>query len=374
MPGTDGGQLTTGMPPQLGETLGDSAERTARTSEPDPEMLSQLRRSGVLATAVPEEFGGAGGDACAVNRAVERIATVNPSAAIIAFQHFAVTMRITEWGSDAQRSRWLPGLADGTCLAASAWSESGAGAAKQNLRSVGTPRPDGRWLLDGAKTFATGAGVADLYLVLVRTGELPAEGDGYGAHGQTFFVVDADNPGLVTDRGPGLTGMRGSATGLLALRECVVDDADRLGPEHEAARIIAGVRESGASLGAVSVGAAQAAFDLVVEHARRNGLLELPTVRHRLVELAVRLESARGIVELAGARSTDEPGLTTLRSKLHASVTAEEICLEIARMMGSAGYQETARINRLLADARGVALMGPTNDVCRDLLAATWKS
>ncbi|MFJ3906208.1 acyl-CoA dehydrogenase family protein [Streptomyces sp. NPDC090025] len=365
---------------ELRARLSESADKTDPAGEPDRQVLAELRASGLLGTAVPVRHGGTGGDAAAVNRVVAEIAAVNPSVAIVAFQHFAVSARIAEWGTEEQRSRWLPRLADGGLLAASAWSETGAGAAKQNLSSTGTRLADGGWRLDGAKAFATGAGVADLYLVLVRTADAEPAPDaepasaGYGADGQTFFLVGADAPGVVPDLGPGrgLAGMRGSATGLVGLRGCVVPDTDRLGPAGGAASVIAGVRESGASLGAVSVGIAQGAFDVAVRHAEQHGLLALPTVRHRLVDLATRVETARAVVDRAGARTSADPGLTTLHSKLHASVAAEEVCLDVARMLGSAGYREGARIGRLLADARGIAFMGPTNDLCRDLVAASW--
>ncbi|MFG2902979.1 acyl-CoA dehydrogenase family protein [Streptomyces zaomyceticus] len=359
---------------ELRARLSESADTTDPAGEPDRQVLAQLRASGLLGTAVPVRHGGAGGDAVAVNRVVAEIAAVNPSVAIVAFQHFAVSARIAEWGTEKQRERWLPGLADGSVLAASAWSETGAGAAKRDLSSTGTRLADGRWRLDGSKAFATGAGVADFYLVLVRTASEapPVVPGGYGADGQTFFLVRADTPGVVPELGFGLAGMRGSATGLVALDGCVVADADRLGPVGGAASVIAGVRESGASLGAVSVGIAQGAFDVAVRHAEHRGLLALPTVRHRLVDLATRLEAARAVVDRAGARTSADPGLTTLHSKLHASVAAEEICLDVARMLGSAGYRDGARIGRLLSDARGIAFMGPTNDLCRDLVAASW--
>ncbi len=374
MPGVVGGGMRPLLTAELRARLSESADTTDPAGEPDRQVLAQLRASGLLGTAVPVRHGGAGGDAAAVNRVVAEIAAVNPSVAIVAFQHFAVSARISEWGTEEQRERWLPGLADGSVLAASAWSETGAGAAKRNLSSTGTRLADGRWRLDGAKAFATGAGVADAYLVLVRTAaEAPSVAPGgYGSDGQTFFLVGADTPGVVPEIGFGLAGMRGSATGLVALDNCVVADADRLGPAGGAASVIAGVRESGASLGAVSVGIAQGAFDLAVRHAEHHGLLALPTVRHRLVDLATRLEAARAVVDRAGARTSADPGLTTLHSKLHASVAAEEICLDVARMLGSAGYRDGARIVRLLADARGIAFMGPTNDLCRDLVAASW--
>ncbi len=373
MPGVVGSRLSPRLTPALRALLREGAERAEAAGEADREALTALRTSGLLATAVPTEHGGAGRDAAAVNALVEQIAAVSPSMAIIAFQHFAVSARIADWGTARQRDRWLPRLADGTWLAASAWSESGAGAAKQNLSTTAERRTDGTWVLNGSKAFTTGAGVADLYLVLVRTARPDAApASGYGAPGQTFFLVGADNPGLVPELGLDLAGMRGSATGLVSLDGAVVTDDDRLGPEGQAATIIASVRESGASLGAVSVGTAQAALDLAVAHAHDRGLMDLPAVRHRLVGLATRLEAARAVVERAGARTSADPGLTTLHSKLHATEAAEEICLDVARMLGSAGYRDGARIGRLLADARGVSLMGPTNDLCRELVAVSW--
>ncbi|MGW1777070.1 acyl-CoA dehydrogenase family protein [Streptomyces sp. NPDC002104] len=361
------------LTPELHQRLYESAEKAATAGEPDREALSALRASGLLATAVPRAHGGAGGDAAEINRVTARIAAANPSVAIIAFQHFAVSARIAEWGTEEQKRALLPRLADGSVLAASSWSEDGAGAAKQNLSSTGVRRPDGSWLLSGAKTFTTGAAVADLYLVLVATGA-PGSGEqaAYGAAGQTFFLVPADNPGLVADLALDLAGMRGSATGLVTLDECVVADAARLGPEGRAASIIAGVRESGATLGAVSAGIAEAAFDLALRHTRTRGLLALPTVRHRLVGLATQLETVRAAVERAGARTAPDPGLATLHSKLHATAAAEEICLGVARMLGSAGYRAAGTADRLLADARGVGLMGPTNDLCRELVGLSW--
>ncbi|GAA4823256.1 acyl-CoA dehydrogenase family protein [Streptomyces ziwulingensis] len=363
----------TDIDPELAARLRQSAERTAVTGQPDPDTLAELRGSGLLGTAVPREHGGAGGDPAEVNRVVERLARLNPSLSIMAFQHFAVSSRIAEWGSPDQKRELLPRLADGTCLAASAWSEQGAGAAKRHLSSTAVRRPDGTWVLDGAKSFTTTASVADLYLVLVRTGDLPTDpGSGYGAAGQTFFLVDAGNPGLVPDLSLDLVGMRGSATGFVSMRECVVADTDRLGPEGLAAQIIAGVRESGATLGAVAVGVALAAFELLVEHLGRRNQLASPVVRDRLVSMATRVESARAMVERAGARSSADPGMTTLHSKLHASAVAEEICLQAAGMLGSTGYTAASGVNRLLGDARAVALMGPTNDLCRELVASTW--
>ncbi|MFF2721484.1 acyl-CoA dehydrogenase family protein [Streptomyces sp. NPDC058011] len=363
-------------PPTL-ERLAACAEAADPTGEPDREAVGVLRESGLLALVVPKCYGGAGADAVALNTCVEQVASVNASAAIMLFQHCAVTSRIVENGSPAQHREVLPRLADGRWLAASAWSESGAGADKKNLATRAHRTPEGDWLLDGAKSFTTSAGLADVYLVLAQTpDEAPAAASsrdtGYGSAGQTFFLVSGEHPGLVPDTSMRLTGMRGSATGFVSVRECVVPDSARLGATGVAASIIARVRDSGASLGAVAVGIAQAALDAAHAHAGRRGLYAHQAVRHRLVDLATEVEAARAVVERAGRRSSADPGMTTLHSKLAASEAAERVVADVARFLGSAGYVETHPINRFGRDARAVALMGPTNDLCKELVSLPW--
>ncbi|MGQ4712400.1 acyl-CoA dehydrogenase family protein [Streptomyces anulatus] len=362
-------------PPVL-KRLAACAEAADLTGEPDREAVAVLRESGLLALVVPKCYGGAGADAVALNTCVEQVASVNASAAIMLFQHCAVTSRIVENGSPAQHREVLPKLADGRWLAASAWSESGAGADKKNLATRAHRAPEGGWLLDGAKSFTTSAGLADVYLVLAQTvDEAPVAASrdtGYGSAGQTFFLVPGEHPGLVPDTTMRLTGMRGSATGFVSVRECVVPDSARLGATGVAASIIARVRDSGASLGAVAVGIAQAALDAAHAHAGRRGLYAHQAVRHRLVDLATQVEAARAVVERAGRRSSAAPGMTTLHSKLAASEAAERVVADVARFLGSAGYVETHPINRFGRDARAVALMGPTNDLCKELVSLPW--
>jgi alkylation response protein AidB-like acyl-CoA dehydrogenase len=360
------------VPPSILDLLRKSGEDSASTGQPDKVALDALRKSGLLAIPVPTEYGGAGGDAASLNWLVEQVATVNPSAAIMLFQHFAVTARIAEWGSDEQKADLLPALASGKCWAASAWSETGAGAAKKKLATTGTRLDDGRWRLHGAKSFTTSAGVADLYLVLVQTSVDEGEERVYGSAGQTFFLVRRENPGLVADVGLDLVGMRGSATGFVTLAECQVSDSDRLGPVGHAATIIAGVRESGATLGSVSVGIAQAAVDAARAHLDKLGASMAEAKRCQLVNFATIVEAARALVVRASHGMSANPGIVTLQSKLYASIAAEQVCLEIARNLGSSGYAVEHQLNRLLGDARAVALMGPTNDLCRELVAGSW--
>jgi alkylation response protein AidB-like acyl-CoA dehydrogenase len=359
------------LPDDFVDTLRESARLTDATGKPDPAAISGLRSSGVLAVGVPTEYGGRGGDAVLVNRVVERVARFNPSVAIILFQHCAVSARIAEWGTFEQKDNLLPRLASGELLAASSWSEPGAGAAKKKINTTATRLPGDRWVLDGTKSFTTGADVADIYLVLAQSGPACEDesGGAYGASGQSFFLVPGGTPGVIPDLSINLVGMRGSATGFVSLRQCEVDDTDRLGPLGEAPKIIAGVRESGATLGAVSVGIAQSLCDIAAKHFAKG---VQPALRYRLVDLATQVEAARALVTYTGQRMSADPGVTTLHSKLFASTVAEQVGTEIARLMGSAGYVVDHQINQLTADARAVGLMGPASDLCRELVFASW--
>ncbi|MFJ3338678.1 acyl-CoA dehydrogenase family protein [Streptomyces sp. NPDC086766] len=366
------GHRRAGLTATLRSTLREAAEESALTGRPNTAALSGLRESGLLATAVPKEYGGLGGSAPEVNRVVEQLAVVNPSIAIIAYQHCSVALRIAVWGTPAQKAGLLPRLADGSWLAASAWSEGASRPGIRHADSTAVQGGDGHWTLQGVKAFTTAACLADLYLVLVHTPP-PTTAAGTGPREpRTFFLLPSSTPGLYPELSLDLAGMRGSATGVVSLRRCSAPDACRLGPPGDAQAIIAEGRATGATLGAVAVGIAQAAMDYAVQHATHSGLLARQLVRHRLTDLATRLEAARGIVERAGACTAPRPELTTLHSKLFASTTAEELCLEAARLLGSSGYQSGAVLPRLLADARGVSLMGPSNELCRQLLALSW--
>ncbi|KGI82523.1 acyl-CoA dehydrogenase [Actinopolyspora erythraea] len=351
------------------------AERSSDSDlrgSPDPEVLTALRESDVVGLVVPKRFGGSGSDFLKLNRTIAQLAYYDPSIAIIAFQHLAVCARIVEWGTRWQQEKLLPELASGRWLAASAWSESGAGADKKNLSTSAEEHSDGRWSVSGGKAFTTGAGLADVYLVLAQSTDVRDAESSYGSYGQSFFLVPADNPGIRPDTGLDLVGMRSSATGFVQLHECELPGDALLGPRDEAGSIIAEVKRSGATLGAVSLGIAEAAWDLVHEFARNKGLLGHQAHRHRLVELRARIEAVRGVVERAGSRVSEHPGNTTLYSKIFAAETSEEVVQALSRMLGSTGYVSGNPINRMQRDARAVALMGPTNDLSRELVSTSW--
>ena len=166
--------------------------------------------------------------------------------------------------------------------------------------------------------------------------------------------------------------MRTSATGSLVLQACTVEPDDVLGEVGAAPAIIASVRESGVTLGAVALGIAEAALDIALSAVRKRGSATTAT-RHRLVDMQSRLEAIHGCVDRAGRRDSADPGMSTLHSKLFASVEAEQMCRSAQELLGGAAYAASHPINALAADARAVALMGPTNELCRELVSRSWQ-
>lgn len=349
--------------------------QAAITSDQDGKctVMEMVRESDLMGLSIAAAFGGQGLPADLVNLRLAEVAAANPSLAIQLFQHHAVASRIAEFGTPTQKKKFLSSMARGETVAASAWSEKGAGANKSSLSTIARPAPGGGWHITGAKTFATGVSQADIVLVLVKTSEpSPGEPDDYGAAGQTFFLVDLDTPGVRIDGEIDMVGMRGSNTAMLSFDDVFVP-ADRiLGCPGQARKIIAGVRHSGLTLGAVSLGIAQAALQLARQAFERPSISaqRKTIVQEKLARLAVLVAAAGAIVERAGQRGAQIDKVNgPLAAKVFASETAETVCREVAQLYGGAGYVRGSAIDRLARDARAISLMGPINELALELIS-----
>ncbi|MFD0589451.1 acyl-CoA dehydrogenase family protein [Paenibacillus sp. GCM10027627] len=349
------------------EQLEENAALADESGRTPQQSLDALKESGLLGSLVPTEYGGLGHDSLLVGRFIASIATVDPSIAIIAFQHFSVISRILEWGSTKQRNEYLPKLASGQWLAASAWSETGAGENKQKISTTADRTSDGNWIINGVKSFTTGAGLADLYFVLVQTGASDTNAI-YGNSGQSFFLIETSQ-GITADSDTNLSGMRGSSTGFIRLNQCEVDSDGIIGPLGGAPYVINGIRDCGLTLGSVSLGISEAAYSLALAHVRDRGLQANPILQGALTELHMNLEAVRSLVEKVGARQGGD-GLKQIayQAKIFASEMSEKIARDAGQIIGGASYVRGKKIERLIRDARAVSLMGPVNRLAREII------
>ncbi|MFB7377153.1 acyl-CoA dehydrogenase family protein [Kitasatospora purpeofusca] len=332
-----------------------------------------LRKAGELGLAgvyVREENGGSGLTRRDGAVAFEALATGCPSIAAYLSIHNMVAWMVDRHGDDAQRARWLPRLCTAEDLASYCLTEPGAGsdAAALTTRAV---RDGEHWVLDGVKQFISGAGSAQVYLVMARTG-------GPGPKGISAFLVDRDDPGLSFGANERKMGWNAQPT-----RQVVLDGvrlpADRLlGAEGEGFRIAMGGLNGGRlGIAACSLGGAQSALERTVAHlAEREAfgarLLHAQALQFRLADMATELEAARALLWRA-ADALDRgdaraPQLCAM-AKRHATDTGFEVADQALQLHGGYGYLAEYGIEKIVRDLRVHQILEGTNEIMRVIVA-----
>lgn len=287
-------------------------------------------------------------------------------------------------GTPAQRARWLPGVAEGSAVAAFALSEPGAGsdAAALELRAdrdTGTLRsrqapvaePDGpaRWRLTGEKCWISNAPEADFYTVFARTAP------GAGARGVTAFLVPADRPGLT---GASLDMLSPHPIGTLVFDAVPVTADDVLGePERGFGVAMGTLNLFRPSVGAFAVGMARAALDATLAHtARRDAfggkLRDLQTVAHQVAEMALRTEAARLMVYAAATAydegAPDVPKRAAM-AKLLATETAQYVVDKAVQLHGARALRRGHLLEHLYREVRAPRVYEGASEVQRGIIA-----
>ncbi|MEU3819751.1 acyl-CoA dehydrogenase [Streptomyces sp. NPDC030392] len=334
----------------------------------------QAASQGLLSLAAPEPTGGAGAGYEAACLALEAFAEESGQSGVpfaMAAQMWACQEPLTEFGTPAQRERYLAPLLEGTAVGAFAATEYDSGSDLLSLRTRATRGPDGGWRLNGAKTFVTNGPVADVFLILARTAE------GSALSGLTAFLVRRDAPGLHIGKEIDKSGLAGAHLGSLHLDDCVAGDADVLGgPGGGFAVLMHAMRYERAFILAPALGLMGRALRRAVEHARSREQFGRPlgsydTIRQRLVRMHLSLTSAREVL-YATARKADAKALDHGRSsltKLHVSTEFNRFCQELPDVYG--GYAllpETAAV-ALTADAVASRYYSGTSDMQMKIIA-----
>jgi alkylation response protein AidB-like acyl-CoA dehydrogenase len=349
------------------EVLGNNVAHADEVGETQLQSIIALKESCLLGCITPKKYGGLEKSVLFASRLIEKIATVDPSIAIILFQHLSVVSRIIEWGTENQKNTYLPLLSNGEWIGASAWSEKNAGANKQNISTQAKYLGEDRWIINGSKTFTTGAGLADLYLVLIQTSNSEKTGQ-YGNSGQSFFLLETDDARIREHTNLNLSGMRGSSTGFIELIDVNVTSSNIIGPLGGAPKVISNIRSTGLSLGAVSVGISQSAYTLAKEHIIKNGLQNKQSLQLKLSELNMLIEAARSLVERSAEGNNENQCAISYQSKIFASEVSEKVCRDCQQIIGGQGFIRGNIVERFYRDARAIALMGPVNDLAKEII------
>lgn len=330
-------------------------------------------RFGIQGLPVPAEFGGRGQDLATTLAALEGLGYGCPDNGLIFALNasiWTVSIPLLGFGTAEQKRRYLPGLCDGTLVGANGASEPEAGSDIFAMQTRAEKR-DGGWVLNGCKTWCTSAPVADLFVCYAATG--PTR----GLLGISTFLIPRDSPGLRVPREIPKLGLRTAPMGELDFEDCALPPEALLGREGRGAEVFQHSMEweRGAIL-AAALGTMRRQLERCQAHARRRRQFGRPigqfqAVAHRIVDMAVRLETCRPLVYKVGWLKGQgrDAALAAAMAKLHVSECFVQNSLDAVRIFGAAGYAEETGLERDLRDSVGSLIYSGTSDIQRNLIA-----
>ena len=327
------------------------------------DLIAKLFELGVMGIEVPEELGGSGGSFVHAVLAVEALARVDASVAVLVdVQNTLVINAITRWGGDDLKRRFLQKLAGGA-VGAYALSEAGSGSDAFALQTRATEAGDA-FSLTGRKLWITNANEADLFIVFATVNP------DAGYRGITAFIVERGSPGFSVGKKEDKLGIRASSTCELLFEECRVPRANVLGEVGKGYKVaIETLNEGRIGIGAQMLGIAQAALDHAVRYTKERkqfgkAVSEFQGVQFELARAAVEVEAARLLVyNAARLRDAGQPFLTeAAMCKLHASEVAERVASLAVNLFGGYGFVKDYPVEKLYRDAKiGQIYEGTTN-------------
>ena len=352
-----------------GEFAAQAARWDQETIYP-AEAMAQLAELGFFGLLVPEEYGGVAYDAVAYALALEELARVSAGLSVMISVHNSVCCwPIAKFGTDEQKQRFLPLLTSGT-LGAFSLSEPGAGSDAGALRCAA--RRDGdHYVLNGTKNWVTNGAFAGAIVLFARTG--PETGN----KGITAFVVTPDLPGFSVGKHEDKMGLRASVTTELALQDCRVPVANRLGEEGQGFKIAMSTLDGGRiGIAAQALGIAGAAFEEAVRYSKAREtfgrkLHEHQPVAFMLAEMERRVAAARLLMmRAAWKRSLGVPHLIDASmAKLYASEAATYCAHRAIQVHGGYGYVKEYPVERYYRDARVTEIYEGASEIQRIVIA-----
>ncbi len=337
------------------------------------DVVELYRENDIFGLFFAEEYGGLGTGTLMALIAIEEVAKVCATSALVLAVQELGSLGLKIAGSDEQKARWLPGLASGTQLCAYALTEAGSGSDSAAMRS--TARRDGdAYVLNGSKRFITNASVASVYTVFAKTDP------GAGHAGISAFVVDADTPGFSVSRLEPKMGISGSTTGELAFDECRVPVENLLGAEGEGFKIAMQILDrSRPGVAAQALGIAQGATDYALEYAKTRETMGKPIAQHQLIQakladMETECEAARGLLYRFGQMCDDgvagvELTKASAMAKLKCGDVAMAVTTEAVQILGGYGYIKEYPVERFMRDAKITQIYEGTQEIQRLVIA-----
>jgi alkylation response protein AidB-like acyl-CoA dehydrogenase len=340
----------------------------------DPALIGKLADLGFLGMMVPEEFEGLGLDTLTYLVALEEIAAVDASTAVLMSVHNSLpTQMLLRWGSDGQKERFLKPMARGELLGAFALSEPDSGSDAASLRTQAT-RDGECWVLNGTKAWVSSGPHAGVVIAMART---DAPDDRRGARGIGAFIITPDLPGFAVGKKEDKMGLRASPTVQLRFESMRVPKQNLLGePGMGFIYAMQSLDAGRLGIAAQAVGIAQAALTHASRYAaerRQFGkpIKEFQAIQFRLADMAMRVAASRALLHAAATARDRGQHITqfSAMAKLMASETAMWVTTQAIQIFGGYGYAKEYPVERLFRDAKVTEIYEGTSEIQRIVIA-----
>ncbi len=363
------------------KTIHDFVEKEVRPKAHEVDETSEfnwpaVRKGaalGLLGLSIPEEYGGAGMDAISAAIAIEELGWGCGSTALALAAHNGLgTAPVVNFGAEELKQHWLPLVASGKGkLGSLALTEPGAGSDLQGGIKTKAVKSGNEWVINGSKMWTTNASIAEYIITLVRT-DLNG-----GSHSLSLILVPTDNPGIKIGPAEKKMGLHGSPTHGVIYDDVRVPLNNMIGDEGQGLQQTLATLDGGRiSIGAISIGLAQAAFEYgttyaVERQAFGQAISGYEAIQWMLADAATEIEAARFLLYHAAWLKQQNRTFTkeAAMAKLFATEMAERVCRNAIQIHGGYGYSSQYPVERIYRDARLMTIGEGTSEVQRMVIS-----
>jgi acyl-CoA dehydrogenase family protein 9 len=343
-----------------------------------PDAVRQgMAELGLMGLNIPEAHGGFGASAMVFNRVFGEIGAADPALTVYFGAHQSIGCKgITLFGTDDQKSRWLPRCATGELIAAFCLTEAGSGSDAQAMQTTAVPSADGEhYVLNGQKIWISNAGYAGVFTVFAK---VPVVADGVTKQRVTAFIVDAHADGVSLGKIEEKMGIKASDTRTVSFAGVRVPASDRLGDVGQGFKIALEILNSGRlGLAAASSRGTRRILDIALAYARQREQFGRPIgsfgmIQRKFATAAAECYAADAAWMLTAAmvdRGGVDFSLETAACKIFSSELAYRAANEAMQIAGGIGYSKEFPYEQAVRDARINLIFEGTNEVLRALIA-----
>jgi alkylation response protein AidB-like acyl-CoA dehydrogenase len=334
-------------------------------------IMKDLAEADMFRVFIPEAYDGLGGGCLELCLVVEELSRVCSGVAVSYAASALGTFILLDYGTEAQKKKYLPDVASGKKLTAFALTEATAGSDASNIKTT-AEKVEGGYVLNGAKQFITNGGEAEIYTVITLTDKTR------GARGASAFLVEKGTPGFSFGKKERKLGIRASATRELVFRNCLIPEENIINrPGMGFLMTMKLLDRSRPGIGAQALGLAQGALEAALDYAQErvqfgHPLVALPVVQDKLAGMAILVEASRALV-YAAARTVDSGAKNfteeSAMAKVFASDAAMKVTIDAVQICGGAGYMKDYPVEKMMRDAKITQIYEGSNEVLRNAIA-----